>query len=248
MSRKDNVDVDLGDINFGDVEESDSDDIVCNDIAWMKEEPKMDSETSSETSKGSKNKSRRNRSKVGSGRRARNTEPKKDYYNHRQRNSLMEIQKQKDEELRKQYEYLEVEDTSDLENIRRDRRRLADKLEKDPVFREKYLEDQEANRLAALAKEEKEKTTDQDIESIIYQLENPNKNKNKKILTEIEPVEDVAAYTSEVSDDGSVDGSFIGMSPYDKNKKSQKTEKSEKPEKAGIYIGNVENLIINLHM
>lgn len=108
--------------------------------------------------------------------------PVKDFYNHRRRSKFTK----EEEELRAKYADLEVDDDPALDQYKVNRRALADRLEKDPVFREKYIQAEKARRQHKKEKEE--------LEEVLRSLQ------NKKEQKELEEGEELPL----PEDDGSV--------------------------------------------
>lgn len=138
--------------------------------------------------------------------------PVKDFYNHRQRNKV----KREEEELRKKYADLEVDDDPALDSYKLNRRALCEKLESDPEFKKKYIAAEEKRR--ARKKEEEE------LEAALRAVKNKE---HQKQLEEGEPIPD------DIEDDGEVED--LDDSPSTDARKARNC----------VYIERVENLTIN---
>ena len=130
----------------------------------------------------------------------------------------------------------------DIQLHKENRRAFSEKLENDPVFKQKYMDEQKA-KLENAGKTIN--TDDEELELILKKLKN-NTSENlttENLMTEIEPIEDI--------DNESLKGSFIGKSPYSDNSNNLKNNVVKTDDiyknlsSAGIFINNVQNLTIN---
>lgn len=135
--------------------------------------------------------------------------------------------------------------TNAIDELRNERRELAERLENDPVFRKKYIDQQ--NKL----REKKDDKKIQDFNLYLDSLEN-----RRKLLEEAEPLDAIASNdamalneASNESDDViSLAGSFVGKNPNDLDQKQNNNDNIfKKLHKYGVYINNVNNLHIHFN-
>lgn len=124
-----------------------------------------------------------------------------------------------------------------------DRRKLAKRLEEDPVFRDKYIKEQERLRLEA---EENESCADSaEINNALKHI-SKLQGKDTDEPTESEN-SDKLDHLDGISDDGSVQGSYFESQDYSySDRKHKKRDKRDKG-RSGIYIKKlvVKNLVLN---
>jgi hypothetical protein len=121
----DNIEVDLGGLDLGDTDDAEG---FLDESGSVDQQSSKAAETS-ETSKASKT------SKTP------RILPKKDFTRQSASYQQEKIRKM-EEKLREQHKGLESEvaDTTEIDQLRQDRRKFSEKLEQDPEFRQKYIE------------------------------------------------------------------------------------------------------------
>lgn len=133
------------------------------------------------------------------------------------------------EKLREKYKDVDLGD-AELDDLKMDRRKFSERLESDPAFRQKYIEEEEVKR-----KKKEEEEIMEDASSIIKKLK-----KIEKGEEEGEPLPKQEGNKG-ITKPSSVEDLYEELPEDDESTTAAR-------EKCGVYIAHVEKMVINLHM
>lgn len=136
-----------------------------------------------------------------------------------------------DKKLLERYQDLDVDDEAEnkeMDSLRENRRKLSEKLEQDPVFREKYIQD-----------EKKRRESQDDALDIISRLQGKDRESR---------LEDIEVGESDVEHELQHVPDVPDVPDIPDISKIPKKGKHRKIIKPGVYVKNVQHLTININI